>query len=599
MEEMGMFRSGKKGAVQPGGDVDAVTQGGPVHQKPKILAIDIPKACAEALRKAGYNISEGSFGVPYRVPKTGALSVVSCQSAAIPNRDEQEIVIVNTSMPPITDTRPTSVPGPGAPCWWQSCAAGYIDPRPLVMWKCRQSFERIHSHGAIFIVMLTGEVKDQHYWNAPDEVPTERAEHVFSNWGLLMKLEQQVVSVDIEGNELIFGSDWAELSALLKRGSVGASYECAITPVGDLRKNWIPLATNKFGGVVAALLFFEKPRGVVLLLPQMPAIHEVIVELLESFCANWSPALFPDLEGQKWVHRPEYEIPKALSLQSQIEEVKSGADVKIAELQSQINTLREDRADWYTLLRGTGDELVQAVIRTLRSLGFCDVVDMDAEAEAQGQGNNKKEDIQVRDGKPILIVDVKGITGCPDDPESQQAEKHANMRMRELKSTDVKPLTIVNHQKHLPPQDREKHPFRAEIAESAAQTGLGLMTTWDLFKLLRNVEALNWPPEVVKPIFYRSGRIDPIPDHYREIGKIVEIWEPAFGIEPTAAIKIGDILAVETGDTFTEFNIRSLKIKNVAVETAEVGSQCGVGKPDASEKLRKGARVFVMTPAGA
>ena len=157
--------------------------------------------------------------------------------------------------------------------------------------------------------------------------------------------------------------------------------------------------------------------------------------------------------------------------------------------------------------------------------------------------------------------------------------------------------SIINHQRHLPPSDRYGQAYRDEIIKNAEQTQLGLLTTWDLFKLLRNAEKLGWPTEVVLPIFYRVGRIDPIPEHYIEVGRILEVWQPAFGINPTQPITIGHRIAVEIGDTFDEFNLTSLRVDENESQTAPVGSNCGVKYDDPSTRLRKGARVFLVNHA--
>ena len=65
------------------------------------------------------------------------------------------------------------------------------------------------------------------------------------------------------------------------------------------------------------------------------------------------------------------------------------------------------------------------------------------------------------------------------------------------------------------------------------------MTTWDLLRLLRNMERLNWPREAVQAVLYRNGRIEPRPEHYLEIGAIVKTWKPAFGIVPKQPVEVG------------------------------------------------------------
>ena len=136
--------------------------------------------------------------------------------------------------------------------------------------------------------------------------------------------------------------------------------------------------------------------------------------------------------------------------------------------------------------------------------------------------------------------------------------------------------------------------YRAEIIGNAVDTGLGLMTTWDLFRIQRNKEALGWSPEVILPIFYRTGRIEPIPAHYREVGKVEKVWKQAFRLIPGEVVRGGARMAIEVGDAFMERVIDSLQIDSEAVSEVPVGTPCGIGVAGADELLREGMRVFLM-----
>ena len=171
----------------------------------------------------------------------------------------------------------------------------------------------------------------------------------------------------------------------------------------------------------------EFPKGYILLLPQMPNLHSIIVPLLEEFGTLWCPALFPYHEAARWIHDSRYELPDIIRLKASIDTVRSDADARIDDLNREINAIRDTNGAYYTLLNGTGDALVQAVINALRKLGFREVIDVDKQARVTGEAGGLREDLQIRDGSPVLIVDVKGLTGCPEDSEATQSEKHALM----------------------------------------------------------------------------------------------------------------------------------------------------------------------------
>lgn len=574
-------------------NVPTETTGSPKYPKPKILLIDMDDRCATALQAAGYNVCVGTFGTPYRVKPSKSLYYVSLSSSHLPNHEEQEIVVVNLLGPDPTDAPPGNVPGDTVKAFWQSCSDGLIDPRPITMFLVRSAFDKILYHGGIFIVFAAPQNTTTYYSGNSYEVKYSPEEMKCSNWGFLSEMAYLNVT-DHYGHEITFESQPRELTLLFSRAQEGARYYCTVSPSYHLRGCWMPLAKNKYGEDVAGILSYKDPKGYIVILPQMPTAHQFIVQLLEEWCTQWKPALFPYFEGSRWIHRPEYEIPKVVELENEIDRIRAEADKRVVSLLAEIERIRQENPDWYTLLQGSGNELVQAVIRSLKRLGFQKVVDVDAEAGHEGKKGELREDIQVHDRSPVLIIDVKGVQGRPDDDESRQAEKHAIMRMREWNRTDVQPLTIINHQRHLPPHDRDQKAYRDEIIENAKQTRLGLMTTWDLFRILKNADMLGWPPTVVQPIFYRVRLIEPVPEHCKAVGKVVKAWRHAFGTAPTVSISVGDRLAVEVGDTFLESNIESLQVDDQTVQTAPAGSRCGLRLCNCSANLREGARVFLI-----
>ncbi|WP_157596408.1 hypothetical protein [Plesiocystis pacifica] len=326
----------------------------------------------------------------------------------------------------------------------------------------------------------------------------------------------------------------------------------------------------------------------------MPKFGQVAVRFLEEVVAAAAPRLFPGLEGENWMYRPEYEVPKVNEIHQMIGQLESETKSRIEEMHAEIGKLRAENADWYTLMTGTGDSLVAAVIRILKVLGFAEVIDVDDEIESgDDRTAMRREDVRIEDTSPILVVDVKGVQGHPEDSECQQAEKHALMRARDLERTDVQALTIINSQRSMPPQQRDQVAFREAIVKNAEETKSGLMTTWDLYIILRNARQNQWPSGMVKPIFYRVGRIETHPEHYSHIGSVVKVWKKrgAFGVISSEAVSVGDRLAVFVGFDYIELDVDSIAVDGVNVERAEIGSNCGVAT-DLADLVKEKCRVF-------
>lgn len=415
------------------------------------------------------------------------------------------------------------------------------------------------------------------------------------NWSFLSIFDEDVLGITFDrGSEMSPINTELRLSSLLSRHLPGSTFSCIIGPKHPRdQANWYGLLKSKYGATAAGLSYDEESRGGVLILPDMGDKAAVACALVAETLPALNPDLFPEFEGSRWVHRPEYELPRVLELDAEMRDVKAKADKTIEEINRAIVAERDQNQDWYTLLRGTGRELVEAVIRTLAKLGFEKIVDVDIEEKEPSGGPRK--DIQIHDRSPVLVIDVKGVQGHPEDGEATQSEKHALMRVHEWNRADVKALTIINHQRNLPPYERDQQAYRKEIVNNAIRTRLGLMTTWDLWKICRNAQKLAWPNAKVMDIFYQVGRVDPIPGHYVSVGDVVTAWSHVFGVIPRCEIKVGARLAVEVGDTFEEFLVASLHVDNADVKSAQPGSNCGVALSDAAKKVREGARVFLVT----
>jgi len=66
----------------------------PKYPKPKILLLDLESEAESILKDAGYNVTSGSFGVPYKVPRDDNRSPV-IPNGSLPDFAEQEVVAVN------------------------------------------------------------------------------------------------------------------------------------------------------------------------------------------------------------------------------------------------------------------------------------------------------------------------------------------------------------------------------------------------------------------------------------------------------------------------------------------------------------------------
>ena len=134
---------------------------------------------------------------------------------------------------------------------------------------------------------------------------------------------------------------------------------------------------------------------------------------------------------------------------------------------------------------------------------------------------------------------------------------------------------------------------RKEILDNALQTRLGLMTTWDLFRLVRGFRRHSWTSDQAKPLFYQTSRIFPVPRHYEYIGKVKDVWKKAFSVQiESATLGIGDRISIEFPIDFEEQPVTSLRLSDAVVQSATVGNEVGISRDEASSIVKAGLSVY-------
>jgi hypothetical protein len=195
-------------------------------------------------------------------------------------------------------------------------------------------------------------------------------------------------------------------------------------------------------------------------------------------------------------------------------------------------------------------------------------------------------------------VEVKGITNLPKEINSLQVTKYLVPRMRQWNRSDVRGLSVINQQRGLPGLDRENvNTFQQDVLDNATDQGFGLMTTLDLFRLVRNKRRWEWPDEVVAPLLYRDGRVAPLPTHYVRVGVIdgffekvgvvtISVTEPGFAV--------GEEIAFVLPTDYEQQRVASIHSDGEAVQRAQPGQRVGVKTHVTKTQARTGVVVYLV-----
>lgn len=601
-----MFKRSKKANEERDDEAvdNQIMKGKPIYDRPKILLVDTEKSVADTLQTAGYNISVATFGKLYKVEKKDAYVPVIPQGSLPLHYQENEIVIIDLEVKTVMENpKGEKVTTPGESDWWVSSSMGVVDPRPRYALSVRDNFDRILKTGGVFIIFAAERFQQRISLAYVARGYGLQTNSTFDsdNWDFLNILGDIQIIEDV-GKEIVI--EQTELYYFLEAHLKQMHYKCTLKPWGQqIEKGWVSLAKNKYGDSVGALIvpgdLEEGASQLIFIFPQVQDKARFLKSFLSEVLPEFVPLLFPYFEGAKWVHRPEYELPKVRQLQHQIEEVRKTADREIANLTDAISEERNANYYLYKLLTASDAELVKAVEVALKSLGFNSIVNVDEEVANAGGSGSKREDLRIHDVSPTVLVEVKGIANLPREAAALQVHKYVAPRMREWDRTDVRGLSIINHQRNLPALDRENRtPFQEDVITNALELGFGLMTTWDLFRLVRSFLKNGWSHDQVRGIFYRNGRIEPIPTHYRLIGVVERVWSKvgAVGIRVQQdEICLGDRIAFEMPVEFEEQNVDSLQMDNQDVNRVGIGQLAGILTALIGHGLRQGMRVYQLT----
>ncbi len=555
------------------------------------------ESVAVKLKDRGYAVTVGSYGKAFKVVADDDYLPVPNQLVA-PGLPESDIVVVDLDGPPIADERPeTDRPGPGVSDYWCATKHGVVDPRPRAMHYARTYVDRIHEHGGALVVITSSEGTEPYVVGHASTGFYIESEVPATNWELSGALSDLYPTDDL-GHEMN-PTDVAVGFGLGGEFWTG-TFDCTLSVSSHMEERFVPLATSKYGKNVAGILLpvDGTGNGLVVLLPPLTRIDEVVLLLVESVLPQLSPGLFEQVGEGSWTSDESYEHADVQRIKSAIRAVKQRAEDEVTALEVEMAEATEEQAHLHTLLTGTDDALVDAVITTLVGLGFSDVRDADAEMEARGDTGPKREDLHVREtGRPTILGEVKGIGGLPKESNSLQVTKYLAPRMREWSDTSLRCLSVVNHQRSLPPLQRENtRTFQDDVLINAADQAITLVTTWELFQLARNAARLSWPFETIVDLFYVDGRPEIVPSHYRKVGAVEKVWPKteAFSVVAIGPFSVGDTVAVRGPIDYYEGSVLSIRLNDAHASNAEAGQKVGLTTGLPVDDVHAGCEIYVV-----
>ena len=360
-----------------------------IRTHPKVLLVGLPEADAvSSLRSVGINAATGTFGTRYRRQGRGVL----LHTFRLPNYEEQEIVVVDLTPTGIVEENQlkTSLLEQGI-----DSSGAVVDPAPLIMRRLQDVANRILNYGGVFVV-FGFPLTEEEYLSAHT---SEQA----SNWDFLNLQGRFRLGIQQDhGTEILCQGSGPVSKVLARHLKNGAIFNCTFS-VPDYKNPEI-LAVSKYGEPVAMLLHDKGRRGAAILLPHVKDKLSCIRDLIDEAIPQIAPYLYTSQAVVSWTTQDLYELTDVLVLKAEVDEIERQADRARAEVNARIDAVRREQGHLHEILTETDAPLVRAVRKTLHSIGFTSVTDVD---EARTPDRTfLAEDLRIEDRSPMLLVEV-------------------------------------------------------------------------------------------------------------------------------------------------------------------------------------------------
>jgi hypothetical protein len=331
--------------------------------------------------------------------------------------------------------------------------------------------------------------------------------------------------------------------------------------------HFVPLIFNDVEEIISFFYLYKKQRYI--FLPDIKKKGDLIIDFLNEYFPTLTPELFPDNSINGWQNEERYFLPNHETLLNQKEQLDNEYNDKIKAVNNKIEENKEKYKYLNTLLTGTGEELVLAVMKYLSYLGFEKIINVDLV-----HPDNKEEDIQIQLDDRLIIIEVKGIGGTSTDSDCMQISKIRFRRCQERNDFNIDAIYLVNHQRHLPPHERKAVPFSDNQIKDAKSDKRSLLTTLDLYKIFPLVENNVIPKEIVRKSLFEKGLINLSEDSLLELGIVKEAFKDnhviILNLENTYVSK-GDILVSDFSNQYQVLTIENIQMDNKDVDSTSNG----------------------------
>lgn len=574
-----------------------------MNERPRICCIDIKSDIVSTLIDEGYNIFNATLGKQIKIPNRDQYNYhyVYPNFHFPDNIHEFDIFLIDLDNVNQINYVPEdhirdSHSGKSAITLLSSYPETVFDPRPLSSLILRNKLSQIGERNHMILTFSTDDYNIDYETVKITERNIER--QGVESYGIYSFTDNVPLSDPKFGKEMNVCNVRDDLKNLLTKYISSSHYKQTFyhptiweNGKRELDEKYVPLVMNSSGDIVS--IFVQRDNSLNFYFPQIENKFKFLSEFLKNVAPSISPDLFPFSTTFTWKENREYWLPNYEVLIEEKEQIIKDYEQKLSQKEKEISKNKDEYSFLHEILTETGDSLVNATIEFLKWLGFSNVLNAD---HLKLEGRVLEEDIQIETEEGLIIIECKGIGGTSTDADCSQISKIKHRRCKQRNKFDVFAIYLVNHQRYLPPLQRNNPPFNEIQIQDALSDERGLLTTWQLFNLYYEIKNGIISKEEARISLINFGLIEFKPSNITFIDEPSEFFKNGticiINIKDIQ-LKIGDEILIEKNSKFKKAIIEDINLDNKSIDkcsNGEIGIRLNIPVKKKSKIWKKNSK---------
>lgn len=550
------------------------------YNKPEILMIDCEEEISKRLKEQGFNVEVGSFGQKYKI-RDSYMKNSCIFNGDIDNIVEKDVVIIDMRQrrtDEIPNLQNLQLQEDGVYITSHSNQKEFNPINFASKFNYESKFSKLKTKDSVFIIFADKEVKEKYIIADVKDSYYSTRDIAISNYDFLPFNVNIVNNIEYKKYKDVSKGIFEDI---LKNYKWNINSKCTFSINSYQEKSTVRLIENEYGELTGyAQLFMNdnKSKSMLFMLPQCQRMDVIIENILTETLPYFYPEIFKDFVKDTWMNKEEYIIPEVKKLIKQKENIDNEYNEKLQEIEKEINKKKEENQFLYNIISssGTGDKLVENIIKCLEFLEYTKIEDYD-KVKKEGE---KEEDLHIyTNEEKYFIAEVKGVNGPAIEDDCNVIVKYKSRNCDKLGIPSIHGVVFVNYHKNVEPNEREEWGFTKNEIKDAERDKYTLVGTYQLFKAIRLCQERIITKEDVKKSLETPGIFNAIPKTFEKLGKIENILDEKNVIcipLECEKIEVNDNILIVEGNDYYKAKVLSMQVDNKNKEKAVKGDKVGI-----------------------